>query len=116
NPPVPRTPPTRESVLRGRELFLGKTTHKLECTGCHGAQALGNGPSLVGQDVFNAVVFGGDPSTMDERLKGYDDKTKELWKNSLDEWGHPLRPANLQRGVYKGGRRPIDIYWRIAKG
>ena len=28
----------------------------------------------------------------------------------------PERPANLNRGVYKGGRRPIDLYWRIAKG
>jgi mono/diheme cytochrome c family protein len=116
NPPVDRTPPTRESVLRGRELFLGKTTHRLECTGCHGAQAVGNGPSMVAMDVFNNVVFGGNPSAMGERLARYDDKTKELWKNSLDEWGNPLRPANLNRGVYKGGRRPIDIYWRIAKG
>ena len=41
NPPVRRTPPTRESVLRGRELFLGLNTtgNKLECTGCHGPQA-----------------------------------------------------------------------------
>ena len=45
-----------------------------------------------------------------------DRKTGELWNNSLDEWGNPLRPANLNRGVYKGGRRPIDLYWRIAKG
>jgi len=48
-----------------------------------------------------------------------DRKTGELWNNSLDDWGVPLRPANLNRGkdtVYKGGRRPIDIYWRIAKG
>ena len=45
-----------------------------------------------------------------------DRKTGELWKNSLDDWGNPLRPANLNRGIYKGGRRPIDLYWRIAKG
>jgi len=229
NPPVTRTPPTRESILRGRELFLGKTTHKLECTGCHGPQGLGNGPSFINQDVFNAVVFGGKISTrykltagqlnilealsdLDARwnaqeshhadaahtgtkaghgesavpptsgnlvaaltrklgisgtdkvesLKskmGYEDvkgeeastftqivenqlndledkslvshgygfhgtvyqaaidrKAAELWNNSLDEWENPLRPNNLNRGVYKGGRRPIDIYWRIAKG
>ena len=45
-----------------------------------------------------------------------DDKTKKLWNQKPDDWGNPLRPANLNRGVYKGGRRPIDIYWRIAKG
>jgi hypothetical protein len=43
-------------------------------------------------------------------------KTKTLWDQKPDDWGNPLRPANLNRGVYKGGRRPIDIYWRIAKG
>ena len=116
HPPVPRVEPTRASVLRGRELFLGKTTHKLECTGCHGARAYGDGPSLVDQDVFNDVVFHGDPSTEAERLAKYPDPVRELWSKSLDEWGRPLRPANLNRGVYKGGRRPIDIFWRISKG
>ena len=77
---------------------------------------MGNGPSFVKQEVFNDVVFGGNPSTQAERLAKYDEKTRELWKNSLDDWGNPIRPANLNRGVYKGGRRPIDLYWRIAKG
>jgi mono/diheme cytochrome c family protein len=40
----------------------------------------------------------------------------DLWSKSLDDWGNPLRPANLIEGVYKGGRRPLDLYWRIAKG
>ena len=45
------------------------------------------------------------------------DKLLDAWKKgSLDDWGNPLRPANLNRGMYKGGRRPIDLYWRIAKG
>jgi mono/diheme cytochrome c family protein len=39
-----------------------------------------------------------------------------LWSKSLDVWDNPLRPANLLEGTYKGGRRPIDLYWRIAKG
>ena len=46
-------------------------------------------------------------------------KEREAWLGSLDEWGNPLRPANLNKGgttVYKGGRRPLDLYWRIAKG
>ncbi len=43
-------------------------------------------------------------------------RTKKLWADSTDEWGNPLRPANLNLGRYKGGRRPIDIYWRISNG
>lgn len=70
----------------------------------------------MSQDVFNRVVFGGNPSEREERISQLDDKTKDLWGQKLDDWGNPLRPANLNRGVYKGGRRPLDIYWRIAKG
>ena len=67
-PPIARTPPSRESILRGRELFLGKTKEKLECAGCHGVLAVGDGQSFVSQDVFNQVVFGGNPSERQERI------------------------------------------------
>jgi len=116
NPPIPRVASTRESILRGRDLFLGRTKEKLECAGCHGSLGRGDGPSFVSQDVFNFVVFGGNPSERDLRVSQLDEKTRELWQQKLDEWGNPLRPANLNRGVYKGGRRPLDLYWRIAKG
>ena len=78
NPPTPRPPSTPESILRGRELFLGRTTEKLECAGCHGPLALGNGPSFVSQDVFNEVVFGGNPSERKERLDAYVKRAEEL--------------------------------------
>jgi hypothetical protein len=26
------------------------------------------------------------------------------------------RPRNLRQGVYRGGRRPIDLYWRVYNG
>jgi mono/diheme cytochrome c family protein len=36
----------------------------------------------------------------------------------LDEagWGILVRPADLTTGNYRGGRRPIDLYWRIHSG
>jgi mono/diheme cytochrome c family protein len=148
NPPSDRTPSSRASILRGRDLFLGRTSEKLECAGCHGPLGFGNGPSFVNQDVFNEVVFGGNPSERQARLLAYGEraaelekeqksaadrgdhkladrlgrevetlkKIKPLWDQKPDDWGNPLRPANLNRGVYKGGRRPLDIFWRIAKG
>ena len=33
-----------------------------------------------------------------------------------DKWGTLVRPANLTLGVYRGGRRPIDFFWRIKHG
>src|SRR5208282_1910235 len=44
NPSTPRTPPTRDSILRGRDLFLGRVKDaKLVCTDCHGVLARGDG-------------------------------------------------------------------------
>jgi mono/diheme cytochrome c family protein len=33
-----------------------------------------------------------------------------------DTWGTLARPANLTAGIYRGGRRPVDIYRRVAVG
>ena len=27
-----------------------------------------------------------------------------------------ILPRNLRKGVYRGGRRPVDLYWRIHNG
>jgi mono/diheme cytochrome c family protein len=116
DPPSPRTPPTRESILRGRDLFSGRTAEKLECTGCHGTRGAGDGLSFVNKSDFDFVVFGGNPSERQARVDRLPPDVKTLWNQKPDDWGHPLRPANLTKPVYKGGRRPIDLFWRIAKG
>jgi mono/diheme cytochrome c family protein len=36
--------------------------------------------------------------------------------NQKNDWGLPALPANLTFGVYRGGRRPVDLYRRIAAG
>lgn len=33
-----------------------------------------------------------------------------------DVWGTFVRPANLTTGVFRGGRRPIDLFWRVRGG
>jgi mono/diheme cytochrome c family protein len=33
-----------------------------------------------------------------------------------DYWGTVVRPSDLTTGVYRGGRRPIDLFWRIHSG
>lgn len=112
DPKVPRTPSSRESILRGRRLFLGEKG--LQCYGCHGLDATGNGESFVDYRSFVKAVFDGNPSREKiNALKEYAEKANKKWG---DDWGDPLRPGNLTRGQYKGGRRPLDIYWRIAKG
>jgi len=88
----------------------------------------GNHPWISQEDVINrleargeirrdpAVGPGGFAVNLDPEAVAKLRKEREAWLGSLDEWGQPLRPANLNRGIYKGGRRPIDIFWRINKG
>jgi mono/diheme cytochrome c family protein len=33
-----------------------------------------------------------------------------------DSWGTMVRPRDLTVGIYRGGRRPVDIYWRLKGG
>lgn len=34
----------------------------------------------------------------------------------LDSWGTVVRPRNLVQGKFRGGRRPIDVYYRVVAG
>ncbi|MCH2128994.1 MAG: cytochrome c [Pirellulaceae bacterium] len=92
----------RESVLRGHKIFNGVIAN---CFSCHGDTALGDGQKNLYDD-WMAEYDPNDPIVKEELL-------------SLRERPQPirnLRPRNLRRGVYRGGRRPIDIYWRVSNG
>ena len=56
NTPIARTPSSHESVVRGRDLFL-----QSDCKDCHGVLAKGDGASFVNPDIFNEIVFNGNP-------------------------------------------------------
>jgi mono/diheme cytochrome c family protein len=36
--------------------------------------------------------------------------------HKYDTWGTIVRPTDLTIGMYRGGRRPLDLYWRIHSG
>jgi mono/diheme cytochrome c family protein len=44
----------------------------------------------------------------------YDFGRKSLFK--FDVWGTMVRPRDLTKSVYRGGRRPVDLYYRIHSG
>ena len=97
NPTAPRTPSSPESIARGRELFMSKDA---KCASCHGETGRGNGPST---EAFND-------------LPGMPPGTKSDKPGLFDNWGNIVKPRNLTTGVFRGGRRPIDIYRRIHSG
>jgi mono/diheme cytochrome c family protein len=102
--PVPEPPEdfeTKESILRGRDLFFGATAN---CVKCHGETSLGDGV-LDDYDEWTKEFSPTDP----ERVQAFRQR-----KAILDP--RPIRPRNLRLNVFRGGRRPIDIYWRIHNG
>jgi mono/diheme cytochrome c family protein len=96
---IPEAPPTLDepgllaSIEEGRKLFQDA---KAQCVQCHGPTALGDGaePRF---DVWNE-------GKNDENIAFY----------SLPK--QRLIPRNLRSGVYRGGRRPMDLYRRIQAG
>jgi len=83
------------SIERGRQLYLSVD---LNCFACHGEAGFGDGPQTY------AITKDLDT--------GKDNPKPGLY----DAWGHPSPPRNLHTGIYRGGRRPIDLYARIHAG
>jgi len=82
-------PPTREMLERGKELYFQAET--ANCASCHGNDHRGNGPSSK-KEVEGEMV------------------------QITDDWGNDIYPRDLTRGVYRFGRRPIDIFRRVHAG
>ena len=125
-PKARRTPPTRESVLRGRDIFLAinATGQKTVCTDCHGTQGLGNGTSFIEKKLFDKIVFGsfGTGHVTDEalnraieaRYKEVQDeqaaqrKAERLAENpdAEDEHGHEVSPE-AAKPKFRGVQDPM---------
>ena len=114
------------SVAKGRELFYGT---RANCVKCHGPSALGDG-QITDFDDWNkplaelARTLGTERDQVDEDKKlSPEDRQKALARieqlSALLETALPprtIRPRNLRLGIYRGGRRPIDLYRRMHAG
>jgi hypothetical protein len=40
----------------------------------------------------------------------------EVKRAKLDDWGNPIFARDFTRGVFRAGRRPIDVYRRVYAG
>lgn len=95
-PTEERVASSPESVARGRKLFMSEKT---KCYSCHGETRAGNGSAT---EEINDLP--GQPGV----------KADE--PGLFDAWGNIVKPRNLQRGLFRGGRRPVDVYRRIHSG
>lgn len=105
--PIPARPSMSKdelaaSIKHGRELFYGTIAN---CVKCHGDSALGDGQT----------------TDYDEWAKEFinDGKDRKVVSTYVSLGLLPprtIRPRNLRQGVFRGGLRPIDIYWRLMNG
>jgi mono/diheme cytochrome c family protein len=117
-PEMPSGIDLADSIAKGRELFHGD---KANCVKCHGVTALGDGQANDYDDWNKNIV------KIEDRLSkltaGDLDGAERRW---IGEFEHVLAgdalkprtipPRNLRHGIYRGGRRPIDVYYRIHAG
>ena len=99
-----------ESVAKGRELFYGI---RANCLKCHGPTALGDGQ----QDDFDN--WNKAHKAFLEAIAKEPDHELAAERNEVASTLYPIRnaiPRNLRQGIYRGGNRRIDVFWRIYAG
>jgi mono/diheme cytochrome c family protein len=126
-----------ESAKKGRELFYGT---KANCIKCHGPTALGDGQQ-DDYDIWSKATkkFEDDTAALPASIKSLKEamanqtgdereaslnelkaKNKELAEREavIAELLPPRNaiPRNLRDGVFRGGRRPWDIFHRANQG
>lgn len=118
--PVPEMPEgmdLAESIKKGEALFFGD---KANCVKCHGVSALGDGQANDYDDWSKNIV------KIETKLDGLSkdaEPEERRWASEFREVlaGDALKPRsipprNLRHGIYRGGRRPLDLYYRIHAG
>ena len=75
------------SIENGNKLFH---SDKAKCSTCHGDEGRGDGSAAINPKTGQGILI-------------------DVWKNTI-------YPANLTLGVYRGGQRPIDLFYRVANG
>ncbi len=98
------------SVAKGRELFYGV---RANCMKCHGPTALGDGQ----QDDFD-IWNKAHKAFIDSVATGSEEEFAAE-RAEVAASLYPVRnaiPRNMRQGIYRGGNRRIDVFWRIFAG
>lgn len=101
-----------ESIAKGRELFYGD---KANCVKCHGPTALGDGQANDYDDWNKYVVEWTTKEVNGDADKQWVNRAHRVLDGDTLE-PRTIPPRNLRRGIYRGGRRPLDLYYRIHAG
>jgi mono/diheme cytochrome c family protein len=125
------------SAAKGRELFYGT---KANCVKCHGPTGLGDGQqddfdnwNKANKEFLDRTTGLADSiKTLQQRAREVEGDQKESADQELQAAYKELQerdvvadhllpvrnaiPRNLRTGMYRGGRRPLDLYRRVHQG
>jgi len=120
------------AIAKGRELFYGT---RANCFSCHGPTGLGDGQQtdfdiwtkeqtdllkeIADQRQSIANREKAEEFTEEEEVRLEEDRAQLEKREAVAATFYPIRnaiPRNLRKGVYRGGRRRIDIFHRIHAG
>jgi mono/diheme cytochrome c family protein len=90
-----------QTLADGKKIFLGEVA---KCATCHGPTALGDGSEKKLFDDWNNFKVDAQGNPLESE--------RSVWLLPPQE----LKPRNLRLGIYRGGRRPVDLYRRINAG
>jgi mono/diheme cytochrome c family protein len=138
-PPGDRTPEEiAESAAMGRELFFSAA--KGNCVKCHGPTGLGDGQQddydnwskANKQFTDDTTALVAEIQDLKQSLSQLTGEEREAASKELNQKSRELAdrqkliahmltprnaiPRNLRDGTYRGGRRPLDIFWRVSAG
>jgi mono/diheme cytochrome c family protein len=96
----------KQSIDRGRELFVGTVA---SCSKCHGVSGRGDGQEADYDDWTKDW-------TVRAGLKPDDEKslTPLIARGALPP--KTIKPRNFEEGVFRGGSEPEDLYRRLIQG
>jgi mono/diheme cytochrome c family protein len=129
---VPKPPAdfgTAASIDEGRQIFYDLGKAKGGCVKCHGPTALGDGQLVW--DMWSESIHKLDVVVVDQKQKlatdssltgdartSVEQKVTSL-EHALDVDSLPPRqgePRNLRQGIYRGGRQPYELFFRLNNG
>ncbi len=117
-PEMPEDIDLAASIAKGRELFHGD---KANCVKCHGVTALGDGQANDYDDWSKNVYK--IEAKLASLKEGDLEPEERQWVAEFERvlagdalTPRTIPPRNLRQGIYRGGRRPLDLYYRIHAG
>jgi mono/diheme cytochrome c family protein len=131
-PDMPADIDLAASIAKGKELFYGD---KANCVKCHGVTGLGDGQANdyddwnkaiveINKEIKGGLAKAGETSTSGMSAEdAAEHRNQVAWLGKFSQvvdgdalTPRTIPPRNLRLGVYRGGRRPLDLYYRIHAG